>query len=681
MTASVSGYLSSLPISRKLLLLLLSVIISIAFVASITLVLTTYLISRDYIVPHNVTTTSKLLTNPLLISQIQREPDLARHLLQHLSQFDYIESISFYDESGKLLISFPDEQHKSEDSITSITLEPSSYIEKIHLDSGQQLTLEIKANHSLPEMLFLAMKVAILIIMIFAVLIMLFVTGVIRQVITKPVLHLIKLAHTVSIEENYSVRATKFHNDELGILATAFNTMLNRIEARDQLLRKARDEAEQASMKAQSMALETQRTNKKLELEVQVRTHIEQKLTALQKYLNNIINSMPSALIAINTNKQIQQWNEEAAALFNIKGNQALQRPIQELSSILAEHEPEIDKALSHQTVETVERVPLTHHNEENYFDLVIYPLCGEEHQGAVIRLDNITQRIQLEDTMVQTEKMLSVGGLAAGMAHEINNPLGGIIQGVQNILRRISPTLAKNKEEAEKLQLDIQQLYTYMEQRGIIRFLGNIKDAGTRASKIVQNMLQFSRRSSRTLSPTDLSELINRTIEIAHSDLDIKHGLELEQIHIITNLDDTLVSVPCIANELEQVLLNLIKNAAQAVNQREETKWNGKIIITSKKTATHAVIKVEDNGIGMDNATRKRIFEPFFTTKEVGIGTGLGLSVSYFIITNNHKGQLHVKSAAGIGTEFIISLPLKPNLIPPPATNKSKAVEATLRD
>ncbi|MDE1462828.1 sensor histidine kinase [Spartinivicinus poritis] len=676
--SSISGYLSSLPISRKLLLLLLSVIISIAFVASITLVLTTYLISKDYIVPHNVTTTSKLLTNPLLISQIQREPELARHLLQHLSQFDYIESISFYDQQGKLLLSFPDEQHQSQTSITSITLEPSSYVEKIQLDDGQQLTLEIKANHSLPEMLFLAMKVAILIIMIFAVLIMLFVTGVIRQVITKPVLHLIKLAHTVSIEENYSVRATKFHNDELGILATAFNTMLNRIEARDQLLRKARDEAEQASMKAQSMALETQRTNKKLELEVQVRTHIEQKLTALQKYLNNIINSMPSALIAINTNKQIQQWNEEAAALFNIKGNQALQRPIQELSTILAEHEPEIDKALSHQTVETVERVPLTHHNEENYFDLVIYPLCGEEHQGAVIRLDNITQRIQLEDTMVQTEKMLSVGGLAAGMAHEINNPLGGIVQGVQNILRRISPTLAKNKEEAEKLQLDIHQLYIYMEQRGITRFLSNIKDAGTRASKIVQNMLQFSRRSSRTLSPTDLSELINRTIEIAHSDLDIKHGLELERIHIITNLDDTLTSVPCIANELEQVLLNLIKNAAQAINQREEPKWNGKIIITSKQTTTQAIIKVEDNGIGMDNTTRKRIFEPFFTTKEVGIGTGLGLSVSYFIITNNHKGQLHVKSAAGIGTEFIISLPLKVELTPIP---KAKAIETALRD
>lgn len=660
---SVSGYLSSLPISRKLLLLLLGVIISIAFVASITLVATTYLISRDYIIPHNVTTTSKLLTSPVLINQIQREPALARHLLQHLSQFDYIKSISFYDNSGKLLLSFPEDQQALQESTDSLALEPSSFIEIVQLDDGQQLTLEIRANHSLPEMLFLAMKVAILIIMIFAVLIMLFVTGVIRQVITKPVLHLIKLAHTVSIEENYSVRATKYHNDELGILATAFNTMLNRIEARDQLLRKARDEAEQASMKAQTMALETQRTNKKLELEVQVRTHIEQKLTALQKYLNNIINSMPSALVAINTNKQIQQWNEEAAALFNIKGNQALQRPIQELSSILAEHELEIDTALSHQTVETVERVSFTLQHEEVYFDIVIYPLFGEEHQGAVIRLDNITQRIQLEDAMVQTEKMLSVGGLAAGMAHEINNPLGGIVQGVQNILRRISPTLSKNKVEADNLQLDIHQLFIYMERRGIIRFLENIKDAGTRASKIVQNMLQFSRRSSRTLSPTDLTELINRTIEIAHSDMDIKHGLDLERIHIITNLDESLICVPCIANELEQVLLNLIKNAAQAINQRNEPKWNGKVIITSKQVTNQAVIKVEDNGVGMDNTTRKRIFEPFFTTKEVGIGTGLGLSVSYFIITNNHKGQLHVKSAPGVGTEFIISLPLQTEL------------------
>ena len=116
---------------------------------------------------------------------------------------------------------------------------------------------------------------------------------------------------------------------------------------------------------------------------------------------------------------------------------------------------------------------------------------------------------------------------------------------------------------------------------------------------------------------------------------------------------------MPGTANELEQVLLNLLKNAAQAIHQRPAGAAPGQITLRAHLAGAWAQIQVEDNGIGMNEALRKRIFEPFFTTKEVGQGTGLGLSVSYFIITNNHKGQMEVQSKPGQGTCFTLRLPL----------------------
>jgi signal transduction histidine kinase len=117
---------------------------------------------------------------------------------------------------------------------------------------------------------------------------------------------------------------------------------------------------------------------------------------------------------------------------------------------------------------------------------------------------------------------------------------------------------------------------------------------------------------------------------------------------------------VPCIGNELEQVLLNLLKNAAQAIHQRPE-RGPGRVILRTRRNPPWAEIQVEDNGGGMPEAVRRRIFEPFFTTKEVGQGTGLGLFVSYFIITNNHKGQMEVQSSLGQGSLFTLRLPLSP--------------------
>ncbi|MGI0117399.1 ATP-binding protein [Zooshikella sp. RANM57] len=658
--ASFRRYLANDSISGKLLMLLISVTTSLVLIACGALTITTYLISREYNITQPLHQIEALFGNPVLVAYLLDSPQTSQSFLANLSSLTSLQSINILDSNKQLLLSFQNTESQPE-----LSTEKSQFM--VHLPQKQQtVTLILTAKPSLSNVLVLAIHIAILAIIATAGLVCILAIRRVKHIIIHPILHLIEQAHTISDFENYNVRATKFNNDELGILATAFNKMLNKIQARDQQLINARDQAEKARQQAQTLALETQRTNKKLALEVQVRTHIEQKLTDLRKYLSDIIDSMPSALIAIEQSQHIQQWNKQACLLFGISANDAYGKSVYQVITFLEKYQDTINKALAVNQTQTIEKVAITQPSQEiHYFDIVVYPLTSSPEinasskKGAVIRLDDITQRLFIEEAIVQNEKMISVGGLAAGMAHEINNPLGGIVHSAQNIQRRLSPNLIKNQALAEKLHIDIQSLNQYLEERGISRFLSNIQDAGQRASKIVNNMLQFSRRSNRELQPTQLHALITRTLEIAHSDLAIKQSIELNTIKIRTYFDPQLDKIPCISNEIEQVLLNLIKNAAYAIHQRSHPLTDGLINIKTERKDQQALIIVEDNGVGMTADVRTRIFEPFFTTKEVGSGTGLGLSVSYFIITNNHKGKMQVRSTPTEGTRFTISLPL----------------------
>ena len=177
--------------------------------------------------------------------------------------------------------------------------------------------------------------------------------------------------------------------------------------------------------------------------------------------------------------------------------------------------------------------------------------------------------------------------------------------------------------------------------------------------------MLQFSRQSSKNLQPQSLNHIIDRAISIAKNEYSLTSGYDFKGIDLIKEFDFTLPDVPCIPSELEQVILNLLKNASQALldfklENKPSSDWCSQIKIHTKRSQQMAEIIIEDNGPGMDEETTRHIFEPFFTTKEVGLGTGLGLSVSFFIITNHHAGQMRVESTLGSGTRFTISLPLE---------------------
>ena len=193
------------------------------------------------------------------------------------------------------------------------------------------------------------------------------------------------------------------------------------------------------------------------------------------------------------------------------------------------------------------------------------------------------------------------------------------------------------------------------LREREVARFLNDIQEAGKRASRIVTDMLSFSHKSKTDMSPADLHELLETALRLAASDYDLKKRYDLSEVDIHRDYSSEVGEVVCDPTEIEQVILNLVRNAAQAMSE-----WTGlrRITLRTAREASHVRIDVMDTGPGMDEATRKRVFEPFFTTKEIGVGTGLGLAVSYFIVTEQHKGTLTVHSSPGDGARFTIRLP-----------------------
>ncbi|WP_231716515.1 histidine kinase N-terminal 7TM domain-containing protein [Desulfosarcina alkanivorans] len=285
--------------------------------------------------------------------------------------------------------------------------------------------------------------------------------------------------------------------------------------------------------------------------------------------------------------------------------------------------------------------------------------LGSQWHTVGIVR--DITERKKTQEYLIQTEKMSSLGGLAAGMAHEINNPLAGILANVQVMRMRLLSDLPANVAAADETGVDLNRLWAYMGKRGILEKIEAIDQSCQRAAAIVRNMLAFSRKSDAVLSDHDLAELLDQTVDMAENDFLIKKHQDFRHIRIERRYAPDMPRIVCDAGQIQQVMLNILKNGAQAMWGSGDRQPEPKFILRVDRQDAWGCITITDNGPGMTGETRKRIFEPFFTTKPTGSGTGLGLSIAYFIITENHAGRLFVESAPGRGTAFVIKLPLKP--------------------
>jgi two-component system, NtrC family, sensor kinase len=356
----------------------------------------------------------------------------------------------------------------------------------------------------------------------------------------------------------------------------------------------------------------------------QLYTSLEQKaleIARLKDFSENIVESLNVGVLAVDLGGIVESWNTRMEQLFSVSRQDAVGHQLRAL--LPEELASEIAARRDEEQITGIYKQRLHHQGKLLTLNVSITPLVSKsgERIGRLLLFDDVTQRERMEEQMSQTEKLTSLGLLAAGVAHEVNTPLAVISNYIQ--------MLAKQMPEGDPRQ-------------GIIE---KIVKQTFRASEIVNNLLNFSRTNATELADIDVNRVVEETLSL------VAHPLKTSQIQVVKQLGGTLPPVRGSANKLQQVFLNLFLNARDAMPS------GGMLEV---RTAAHngsVEVEVADTGAGIPREHIHRIFDPFFTTKASGRGTGLGLSVSYGII-KEHAGKIDVRSTPGKGTSFHVEFP-----------------------
>ncbi len=360
------------------------------------------------------------------------------------------------------------------------------------------------------------------------------------------------------------------------------------------------------------------------------RDRLASRLELNQEYLENILHVSDSAIMIVDSSEKFISWNKGAERIFGYSAEEMIGRPsyfllpdgekyLEELNRIREESK------LSHGTryFETDRR---TKDGRIISVKLSVskLPSSNGEYAGRLIIIEDFTEYKKLQAQIDQSEKLAVIGQLAAGVAHEIGNPLASISSLVQILQRKSQDPF-------------------------ITEQLVNIKENIDRITRIVRELVDFSRPPSYELAVQDITDIIKTALGI------VKYDKRVRKVNFVTDIKSGLPKVNVAADQLLQVFVNILINAIDATN------GSGTITVKSGFDSKNIFVEISDDGCGMDRAIIEKIFDPFFTTKEVGKGTGLGLSVSYGII-KRFNGEIKVESRINYGSTFKIVLPTELN-------------------
>lgn len=378
----------------------------------------------------------------------------------------------------------------------------------------------------------------------------------------------------------------------------------------------------------------------------QLYRRLEQKISEferLKEFNENIVESINIGIFAVDLEDRIESWNTQMEVMLAKPRMEALRQP---LSAVFpADFLARFDAVRDDQGTHTLYKFRLVlPTGEVRVANIAIAPLVTRNFVtvGRIILVDDITDRIQMEAQLTQSEKLSSIGLLAAGVAHEVNTPLAVISSYTQMLTKQ----LRDDARLAPVLEKITQQTF--------------------RASEIVNGLLNFSRTSGAEFTSVDLNALLHDTIIL------LDHQFKTSQIHVQTDFDPTLARIHGNQGKLQQVVLNLMLNAKDAMFGTS----NATLRISTFNGSGRVTVRIQDSGSGIESEHLNRIYDPFFTTKtkpQEGAhkGTGLGLAVSYGIM-QEHAGKIHVESELGVGTIFQLEFPASGNkaTLTPAASN-----------
>lgn len=358
------------------------------------------------------------------------------------------------------------------------------------------------------------------------------------------------------------------------------------------------------------------------------RDRLASKLELNQQYLKNILVSSDQAIMMVDKNEKFIAWNKGAEKIFGYNEEEILGKSSTILLPNDKKYYEELNQILENSISNFPSKIIETERKKKNgeiisvKYTVAKLPSKTGEYVGRSIIIKDHSEYKKLQAQIDQSEKLAVIGQIAAGVAHEIGNPLASISSLVQ-ILQR------KNQDAYIGDQLAI------------------IKENIDRITKIVRELVDFSRPPSYETAVQDITAVIKTALGI------VKYDKRVRKVKFETDLQNGLPSVSIAADQLLQVFVNILLNALDAIE------GNGIIEVKSYSDEKNVIIDINDNGCGMDEATLAKIFDPFFTTKDVGKGTGLGLSVSYGIV-KRFNGEIKVESKLKEGSKFRISIPIK---------------------
>jgi PAS domain S-box-containing protein len=408
-------------------------------------------------------------------------------------------------------------------------------------------------------------------------------------------------------------------------------------------------------------------------------TELKSAEEALQKAhakMTLLINSISSVLIAVSEDNRIIFWNTEAEKQFGIPEKEVLGKPLRDVN-IQWDRDHIIRGILicrEENTSVWLDNIKFLQLNgKEGILGIKIDPVFGEKalEMETLIQGANITQRRIMESQLAQAQKMESIGQLAAGIAHEINTPIqyiGDNMYFLKNSFEDLNHVLLKYGSLREAIkeglpcgrQVDevgevIQETKLDYLTQEIPRAIHQTLEGVERVSRIVQSIKAFAHPGKEKKVDLDINQAIETNMMVARNEW--KYVADL-----VTDLDPSLPQVSCVPGDINQVILNLLVNAAQAVSEvvGADSDQKGRISISTRQDNTWVEIRISDTGRGIPLEIQPKIFDPFFTTKEAGKGSGQGLAISYTAVVERHQGAITFDTMIGKGTTFIVRLPIK---------------------
>jgi PAS domain S-box-containing protein len=363
------------------------------------------------------------------------------------------------------------------------------------------------------------------------------------------------------------------------------------------------------------------------------RKHAEE---ALRKY-ERIVSTSQDLIALINADYIYEVANESYLRNRNVTREEIVGKTV---ADVLGERvfreslQPRIDRALTGQTVHYQIKIDYPSKGLRT-IEANLFPMMDEKGgvEGVVLNARDITETRKLEEQLIQSQKIESLGTLAGGVAHEINNPINGIMNYAQLILDRMGED-NPSREFAQEILLETRRI-----------------------AEIVRNLLTFARHEKQSHSPARLGDIVSSVLSLVQTV--IRH----DHISLELNVPEELPKLRCRSQQIQQVIMNLMTNARDALNERypgnyPEKRLRLSAVLIERQGRKLVRTTVEDSGAGISPDIRDRIFDPFFTTKPKDIGTGLGLSISYGIV-KDHGGELSVESEQGRYTRFHMDLPV----------------------